>query len=172
MKQIAEITDMDILNKDGYSNAEPRITARAILENTNNLFAIMYSDDFDFYSFPGGGVEKAEDILEALKREIKEETGCNCSAIEELGFVKENRAYCDYTQISYYFFVRTNDTELRPVFTEAEKKHKTTVNWYSLDDVIKLIKEPFYDNIQRRFLQARDIAVLNEFRKNKGLDNF
>lgn len=169
MKLIKEITDKDILGTDGLSNAKPRITARAILKNRNNQYALMYSEDFDFYSFPGGGVEKSEDIISALKREIKEETGCTCDIIEELGCVKENRAHCDYTQISYYFVIITNDTKLNPAFTQAETKHKTTVNWYTLDETIKLITEPVYDKVQRKFLHARDIAALNEY-LNKSKD--
>lgn len=170
MKLIKEITDKDILGTDGVSNAKPRITARAILKNRNNQYAVMYSEDFDFYSFPGGGVGKSEDIISALKREIKEETGCNCDVIEELGCVKENRAHCDYTQISYYFVITTNDTRLNPAFTQAETKHKTTVNWYTLDETIKIITEPAYDKVQRKFLQAREIAALNEYLNGTVID--
>lgn len=163
MKLIKEITDKDILGTDGFSSAKPRITARAILKNRNNQYAVMYSEDFDFYSFPGCGVENSEDVISALKREIKEETGCTCDAIEELGCVKENRAFCDYTQISYYFIITTNDTRLNPAFTQSETKHKTVANWYTLEETIKLITEHVYDKVQRKFLQARDIAALNEY---------
>lgn len=167
MKLIKEITDMDILGTEGYSEAKPRITARAIIQNMNGLFALMYSGDYDFYSFPGGGVEKGEDIIGALKREVKEETGCNCAFIKEIGCIRENRAYCNFTQISNYYFVKTNDIIFKPSFTEFEKLNMTTVNWYSLDDVIKLINIPVNKNAQVRFLKARDVAVLNEFLKNR-----
>lgn len=162
-KLIKEITDKDILGTDGLSNAKPRMTARSILKNTDNQYAVMYSKDFDFYSFPGGGIEKDENVVDALKREIREETGCSCDIIEELGYINENRAHSDYTQISYYFVVTTNDLTLSPAFTEAENNHKTTVSWYTLEETIKLIKEPVYDTVQRKFLQARDIAALNEY---------
>lgn len=124
MKLIKNITDKDILGTDGYSFAKPRVTARAILKNKNGLYAVMYSEDFKFYSFPGGRVEENENITEAIKRELLEETGCTCSSIKELGIVKENRFHCDYTQISYYFFVETEDIVLKPDFTEAEKSIK------------------------------------------------
>ncbi|MDE6469805.1 MAG: NUDIX domain-containing protein [Eubacterium sp.] len=166
MKQICEITDKDILDRDGYSNAKPRLTARAIVKNKENMYAIMYSEDFDFYSLPGGAVEENEDICLALKREIAEETGCTCDRIEELGYVYENRGHCDYTQISYYFVVTTNDTILKPVFTDDENAHRTSVSWYTLDEAIKLIASPIYDKVQRKFLQARDIAALKEYTKN------
>lgn len=167
MKLLKEITDMDILGTGGYSKAKPRITARAILQSINGLFALMYSGDFDFYSFPGGGVEKGEDIIDALKREVKEETGCNCSSIMEIGYVRENRAYCDYTQISNYYFVKTDDFTLKPEFTELERVNRTSVGWYDLSDVIRLIETPVNRSAQIKFLQARDMVALNEFLKMK-----
>lgn len=165
MYLIKEITDKDILGTEGFSSAKPRLTARAILKNKNNLYAVMYSKDFNFYSFPGGGIEENENIIVALKREIMEETGCTCDFIEKLGCVKENRAHCNYTQISYYFFVITNDTLLNPGFTKDEVEHKTTVSWHTLEETIELITEPVYDTAQQRFLQARDVAALNRYLK-------
>lgn len=96
-----------------------------------------------------------------------EETGCTCDTIEELGYVYENRGHCDYTQISYYFVVTTNSTELKPDFTDDEKEHKTSVDWHTLDEAIELITSPDYDKVQRKFLQARDIAALNEYLRIK-----
>lgn len=165
MKCIEKITDKDILSTDGISDAKPRLTARAILKNQDNLYAVMYSGEFDFYSLPGGGFEENEDVLTALKREIKEETGCGCDYVEELGYVEENRFHCDYTQISYYFVVTTKENELNPDFTNDELNHKTSVNWYTLDEAVKLISSPVYEKVQRKFLQARDVVALNEYLK-------
>lgn len=167
MKLIKEITDKDILGTDGYSYAKPRITARAILKNSDDNYAVMYSEDFNFYSLPGGGAEGNEDIIGAVKRELLEETGCICNSIKELGVVKENRFHCNYTQISYYFVAETDNKILNPAFTEAEKQHKTTVSWHNLDDMVNLIFNSVYDNTQRMFLQARDAAALKEYLKEK-----
>ncbi len=166
MKLIKEITDMDILGRNGLSAAKPRLTARAILKNRDNLYAVMHSEKFAFYSFPGGGVEENEKVTEALKREIFEETGCRCDIIEEIGSVYENRACCDYTQISYYFAVTTNDFELKPQLTDDEIRHKTTAAWFTLEETIKIIKESVYFSTQQKYLQARDIAALEEYLKS------
>lgn len=165
MKCIGKITDRDILGTDGISDAKPRLTARAILKNEDNLYAVMYSGEFDFYSLPGGGFEENEDVLTALKREIKEETGCACDYVEELGYIEENRFHCDYTQISYYFVVTTKEKELNPDFTKEELRRKTSVSWHTLDEAVKLISSPVYEKTQRKFLQARDVAALNEYLK-------
>lgn len=173
MKCIAKITDKDILGTHGICDEKPRLTARAILKNEDNLYAVMYSGEFDFHSLPGGGFEGNEDALTALKREIREETGCGCDYVEELGYVEENRFHCGYTQISYYFVVTTKGNKLKPNFTNNERRNKTSVNWYTLDDAVNLISLPVYENVQRKFLQARDVAALNEYlklQKQRGTD--
>ena len=105
MKQICELNDKYILGTEGMSTKAPRITARAIVKNQDDLYAVMYADKFKLHSLPGGGVEDGEDVLTTLRREVYEETGCVCDEIQELGIVAENRASLDYTQINYYFVV-------------------------------------------------------------------
>jgi len=165
MKLLRRFTDKEILGTDGLSNTKPRLTARAILRH-NSQIAVMYAGKFDLYSLPGGGVEKGETVIAALNREVLEETGCRCDFIQELGYVEENRAYCDYTQISYYYVVDTACDSLHPALTEAEVKNLTTVAWYSLEEAYRLIAAPVHMNPQRKYLQARDLAALDAYMRN------
>lgn len=162
MKEIAWITDREILGTEGLSAARPRYTARAIL-TCKGLYAVMHAEKFHLYSLPGGGIEPGEDAVSALRRELLEETGCSCDAIREIGAVVENRAYMDYTQISYYYLVETSSNTRRPRFTEAEAKNGTSVQWRTLDEVISLITAPRHDTTQKKYLQARDAAALSEY---------
>lgn len=163
MKLIKEITDKDILGIDGLSETEPRYTARAILKNTSNQYAVMYAEKFDLYSFPGGGIEGSEDKVDALKREVLEETGCICKSIEELGCVYENRAHCNYTQYSYYYVVTTEKTNKKLSLTDEERKNKTRVLWCSLDEAVQLIFHQTPKSNQQEFLKARDVAALKKY---------
>jgi 8-oxo-dGTP pyrophosphatase MutT (NUDIX family) len=165
MKRIKIITDKDVLGTDGLSTAKPRFTARTILKNYKNQYAVMYSSEFDLYSLPGGGVEEGENVEDALKREIVEETGCDIKNIEELGYIEENRAHCDYTQISYYFVVTTDSEKFNPNLTINELRHGTTVGWQSITEAYNHIVSPCHATNQRKFLQARDIAALDEYLK-------
>ena len=164
MKHIRTVTDKEILGTDGLSNAKPRLTARAIIKNHNNQYAVMYAKGFDLFSLPGGGVEDGESIEDALRREVAEETGVNILAIKELGYVEENRAYCDYTQISYYFIVTTDSTEFHSHLTADEAKHGTTVNWYTLEEAYSHIASANHTTVQRKYLQARDVIALDEYK--------
>lgn len=163
MKLIKEITDKEVLGTDGLSDAKPRYTARAILKNKDNKYAVMYSHKFNLYSLPGGGIDEGEDMISALKREILEETGCLCDDIKELGYVSENRFHCDYTQISYYFIVETSGTTQKTKMTEDEIINNTETQWHTLENMVSLISSPVHDMNQRKFLQARDVAALKEY---------
>lgn len=165
MKNICTLTDKEILGLDGLSSKAPRITARAIVKRTDGLYAVMYAEKFNIYTLPGGGVEDGEDILEALRRELDEEIGCVCESIEELGFVAENRGQLDYTQRSHYYVVTTSGSRHNVHLTEDEAANGTTLQWHTLDEVYALISSPVFNRIQGKYLQARDIAALNEYLK-------
>lgn len=163
MKLLCELNDKIILGLDGMSDKPPRLTARAIVKNKDGLYAVMYADKFKLHSLPGGGIEDGEDALATLHREIFEETGCTCDHIEELGIVSENRAHQDFASKSYYYVVTTDHTPEPIRLTDDELANKTTVQWHTLDEVVRLISEPKHTTTQRMYLQARDMAALREY---------
>lgn len=163
MKLICELTDKIVLGLDGLSVQPPRLTARGIVKNKDGLYAVMYAGKFNLHSLPGGGVDAGEDTLTALRREILEETGCSCDHIEELGIVAENRAHQDFTTHSYYYVVTTGQEAVPVHLTEDELANQTVVQWHSLEEMIRLISEPVHTTNQRKFLQARDMAALQEY---------
>ena len=69
------------------------------------------------YKFPGGGIKKGEGHIDALKREIEEETGYVCNKIDEqIGIVTEkskDRYVNDgiFKMISYYYIAEVDDIQ-------------------------------------------------------------
>ncbi len=169
MRRIAYLTDLDILGTPGLSSAAPRVTARAVVVNPRGMLAVMYAEKYDIHTLPGGGVEAGESIEEALRREIAEETGCTIAAIEPLGYVEENRAYADCTRISYYYIVHAADDTLSPHLTDVEIANGTRVIWCTLEEAYARIALPVFERPQGKFLQARDVAVLNAYRARKAI---
>ena len=160
---LAELSDENVLGTGGLSSASPRLTARAILKREDGLFAVMYAKKFNLYSLPGGGIERDESPETAITREIWEETGCICSAIEPLGVVLENRFHADYTQIDYYFVVTANREGGELHLTLNEEQNGTHPQWHTLDEVVHLIRDREHDTNQRKYLQARDVAALSAY---------
>lgn len=170
MRLLKKITDMEILNKEGISEAEPRFAARAVMVNDNNEIAVMYSPVFHLYSLPGGGIQDGENRREAVKREVLEETGYLCEIVQELGYVYENRAHCDFVQYSYYHVVKTAGLQGQTNLEEDERKSGMHVQWHSLEETIRLITDPVHDTVQKKFIQAKDRAALEEFLRVRKID--
>lgn len=160
---IAKITDREILGTDGLSAAAPRYTVRAVLKNSYGLYAVIYAEKLGFYRLPGGGVENGEDSVSALKREIREETGCTCDSIEDIGCVYENRAHCNFTQYSYYYYVITSGPIMHPQLTSEEAKNEAKLRWLSFDETEELIFNQNLKTNQQKFLQASDLAALKKY---------
>ncbi|MBE6622013.1 MAG: NUDIX domain-containing protein [Ruminococcaceae bacterium] len=167
MKRICLLTDRKVLKKGGFSRVKPRLTARAILRNKEGLYAAMYSDRFRLYSLPGGGMEPGETPAKALRRELLEETGCRCVSIQGVGIVEENRAYCNFTQRSFYYAVQTEEPYETPQPTEKEQKNKTVVLWLPFDELYDRIATPVHTSNPRKYVQARDVAALDAYRKRR-----
>ena len=165
IKIICELNDQIILQQDGRSQKVPRLTVRAIVRSACGLYAVMYSEKFNLYSLPGGGVEDGEDVLTALRREIYEETGCACDRVRELGVVAENRASLDYTQLNYYYVVDTSSNDKDNHLMGEEKQNHMQVQWHTLDEMVRLITNQTFALVQQKYLHARDMAALDEYVK-------
>lgn len=166
-KIIGELTDKSVLGTDGLSDKEPRRTSRAILRNQDDKYAVMYTAKFQLHTLPGGGIDSEEDEVSALVREVLEETGCTCDFIEPLGIVYENRFHADFTSLSHYFYVETKTKDGKMHLTDKELEDGIILKWCSLDETVRLIEDIDHETSQRKFLQARDLAALNEYKRKK-----
>ena len=162
MKHIITITDKDITGSDKLSSAKPRIAVNAVLLDEDGCIALAYMEKYDYYKLPGGGVEAGEELIGALKREIWEETGCECEIISELGYIVENRGEHDFTQERSYYIARTIGEKGELHLTDKEISDNTMAVWYPQEQALKLIEDKQYDNYQQRFRQRRDTAALKE----------
>ena len=160
MRTIATLTDETVLGLPGLSDAIPRLTARAVVQRADGLYAVMYARKFDLHTLPGGGMDPGESPEDALRRELMEEIGCTCETITPIGVVEENRAHADYTQRSWYFLVTPPGAENAASLTEDEAANGTCVQWCTWAEMIERICGPVRETKQQKFLQARDKAVL------------
>ncbi len=165
MKKLKDLNDSVLLGEEGLSNHTPRLAARAVLRRRDGKYALMYTEKFDLYSLPGGGVEKGEGLIDALKREMFEETGCSCDKIRVLGYVYENRACHNFTQKSFYFAVKAEKHIEKNRLTPKERAVNVKLLWVPYETLVKKITGSNPETAQKKYIQARDAAALEEYDK-------
>jgi len=162
MRCILTITDKDITGSEALSSAAARLAVNAVLFDEDNRIALNHVGRFDLLTLPGGGVEAGEALHAALKREMLEETGCHCEIFGELGQILENRAKHNFTQDRRYYMARVVGAKGNLHLTDQERTDDTTVVWLPIQQALRMIAEKKQDDYQRKFLQRRDIAALQE----------
>lgn len=95
--------------------------AAIILHEGKLLTTKMTKKGFSYYVLPGGGVEMDEDIYEAIKREVKEETNLDVLKLK-LVYIKELKNEKIGRGVEFYFYVEEYSGELRKGFDPEEKE--------------------------------------------------
>ncbi len=166
MKFLREIKDEKIDKKQ--TNLKIRKAVRAVLFDSHNLMPILFVSKENYYKLPGGGIEKNENNRQALKREIKEETGCKIEVSAEIGKIIEFRPYKNLVlkQISYCYLGKITEKG-KTAFTEKEIKNGFQLIWISLDEAIKKFEKENPNNKEGLFILERDLTFLKEAKKLK-----
>ena len=98
---------IDTQDYDPNGNVYSRPSVRAIII-ANQKVLMVHSLKYDYYKFPGGGIEAGESLNEALCREVREESGMmvDPASIREFGLV-HRRSRGDqggvFIQDNFYF---------------------------------------------------------------------
>lgn len=126
---------------EGHYSKMERIAVRAIIKKDKKI--LMVSNNKGDTKFPGGGVDSNESHIEALKREVSEETGFTVtSVIGDVGTVIERRkdmykndTYFEMT--SYYYFCEVSDISANQSLDEYESKMEFIPEWIEIDKAIE-----------------------------------
>ena len=160
MKQIV------LLNPDGVSEEEVksyrvREAARAVAVDGDGKIALLHVSKDGYYKLPGGGVESGEDRQQTLRRECREETGCDIQIIGEVGSIVEYRRTQRLKQISYCFFAHVKGEKGDPQFTDEEVERGFELKWLSYEEATRMMAESStIDDEGRVYIVPRDILFL------------
>ena len=141
-----------------------RSIVRGIVYNDNYQIALMYlynDDKFghrDYLETPGGGVEKGETLLEALRRELREELGAEIDNIEEIGRVVDFYNLIYRRNNNHYYLCRLTDLHENH-FTEKEKQLVAGVKWIDIDEAIEVMDNTIRTNISTLVIN-RELPIL------------
>ena len=107
--------DMDLHDYDSCTRSFVRNSARSIIIR-NGKIAMIHSLKYDYYKFPGGGIEAGENPVEAMIRETREEAGLVVipETVREYGYVhriQKSQSNPDETfiQDNYYYLCDAQD---------------------------------------------------------------
>ena len=143
-----------------------RHIARAVLINDKNevcLLKLLGDDDFghrDYVETPGGGININEHVLDAVIREVKEETGCDCKLIDNIGIVDDYYNLIHRHNINYYFLLKVTGYG-KTSLEEKEKEIIKEVIWVDFKTAINL-----YENMNKEKLEIlvsrRELPIIKK----------
>lgn len=125
MKLLFEI-DKKNYKENGSVFSRPSV--RGIIIKDGKV-AMIHSLKYDYYKFPGGGIEKGENNFQALAREIMEETGLEVipSSVREFGYVhrvEKGEREDIFIQDNYYYFCDVMETVHEQNLDDYEKEEE------------------------------------------------
>ena len=125
--------EIDLKNYDKNGKAFKRPSARAIIMKDNKIY-MVHSLVYDYYKFPGGGIEKDESNIDALIRETAEEAGLVVikDSIKEYGYVHriqkaKDPGYSMFIQDNFYYLCDVEDRKINQNLDDYEDFEKFTL---------------------------------------------
>lgn len=126
------------IDKKDYENCTHsfvRNSARSIIISDKKI-AMIHSLKYDYYKFPGGGIENEEDPIAAMVRETREEAGLvvRPESIKEYGYVHRiqksdiDAAEC-FVQDNFYYLCEVEEEAVPQVLDKYEANETYTLEY-------------------------------------------
>lgn len=118
-----------------------RTATRGIILQGDNLL-LLYTQRYDDYSLPGGGVDEGENLIEGLIREVREETGATgLHGIQPFGIYEEFRPWhkdgFDHLHMHSHCYICQTDTPLGETSLEDyERNNGMEAKWVNIYEAI------------------------------------
>lgn len=159
-----------ILDEKNYTENMPvfeRFVVRALIEK-DGLFAMQQGKNGE-YKIPGGGMDAGESIVQALAREVQEETGLVIipESMKELGEIVEVRQDIFDENIKYIAHSMHYACEVEPemvetALTESEKEKGFQLAWADIDTIIEI-----NERVMTEKWQLRDVEFLKWYKEQR-----
>lgn len=133
------------INMKDYDESWPhsfRPSARGIILKNGKL-AMIHNMKYDYYEFPGGGLEEGESFVDGLIREVLEETGLIVipESIREFGSalrLSKSKRFENtiFNQESYYYICDVQDKISETKLEDYEEAEGLTLEFVKPEDAL------------------------------------
>lgn len=141
-KRMETLFVLDAKNYDPSWKEWVRPSVRAILLRDKKI-GLVYSNLYEYYKFAGGGIEKDENHVEALAREVAEEIGLvvDKESLRPYGKVlrKEKRTEnVIFVQENYYYYCSAKEGDVQREMDDYEKEEGFELRWVDPKEAIEV----------------------------------
>lgn len=162
MKLLATIKSVDVNpNAKGldYATFTRRNAARVVLLDDKKV-ALIHVSAHDYYMLPGGGIDD-DDIETGLRREVKEEIGCEIEILDEVGSTDLYFDRWTTLQTDYCYMAKAVSSGLELARTDFEESEGHKIVWTNdINQAIELVKTADPNEDDGKIVRARDLLLL------------
>lgn len=159
------VLDSKDYNPNGKVFRRPSVRA-VICQNGKVL--LVYSKKYNYYKFPGGGIENDENHIQALIREVCEETGYQIipESIQEYGRVLRRQkdtkdATAIFEQENFYYFCQVSSQLVDRSLDGYEEEEGFTPMWVDALDASRHNQKEYHAEGADLLLIKREAKVLD-----------
>ena len=156
---------LDLMDHGACTHTYVRNSARAVIIREGRI-AMVRSLTYDYYKFPGGGIEPGESPESALIREVREEAGLSVipASIREYGAVHRiQKSTGDETerfmQDNYYYLCAVEDAAGRQSLDDYEAEARFLPVWVDPETAVRTNREKDHGDADGIMLE-REVRVL------------
>lgn len=157
-----QIDPENIPEESAPSSVWERTTA--VLFDMREKIALLAVPQYDYHILPGGRLQASESPMQALKREVKEEVGCECEILSELGEVRSHAAKKNFLYITYGYIAQVEGGIDQRKLSKDEMADEMTLNWFDLEHALTIMRKDQPFTYAGKFIRERELTFLEAAR--------